>query len=73
MPLLIGGNGDRTLRFIAEHADIAAFAGARLVPGSTTGQLLPVGGGELQESVARCRRLPEDRKEPAKLNLLSSR
>ncbi|MCD9878792.1 LLM class F420-dependent oxidoreductase [Streptomyces guryensis] len=70
VPLLIGGNGDRTLRLTAEHADIAAFTGARLVPGSSTGQLLPVGAGELQESVARYRRLAEGRKEPAELNLL---
>ena len=70
VPLMIGGNGDRMLRLTAEHADIAAFTGARLVPGSTTGQLLPVGAGELEESVARYRRLAEGRKEPAELNLL---
>lgn len=70
VPLMIGGNGDRMLRLTAEHADIAAFTGAHLVPGSTTGQLLPVGAGELEESVARYRRLAEDRKEPAELNLL---
>ena len=70
VPLMIGGNGDRMLRLTAEHADIAAFTGARLVPGSTTGQLLPVRAEELEESVARYRRLAEGRKEPAELNLL---
>ena len=70
VPLMIGGNGDRMLRLTAEHADIAAFTGASLVPGSTTGQLLPVRAEELEESVARYRRLAEGRKEPAELNLL---
>ena len=70
VPLLIGGNGDRMLKLTAEHAHIAAFTGARLVPGSTTGRLLPVAAGELEESVARYRRLAEGRKEPAELNLL---
>ncbi|MGI5452878.1 LLM class F420-dependent oxidoreductase [Streptomyces sp. CA-249302] len=70
VPLVIGGNGDRMLRLTAEHADIAAFTGARLVPGSTTGQLLPVPAGELEQSVARYLRLAEGRKEPAELNLL---
>lgn len=32
VPLLIGANGDRMLRLTAEHADIAAFTGARLMP-----------------------------------------
>jgi len=70
VPLMIGGNGDRMLRLTAEHADIAAFTGARLAPGSATGQLLPMTAGELEESVARYRRLAEGRKEPAELNLL---
>jgi probable F420-dependent oxidoreductase len=70
VPLMIGGNGDRMLRLTAEHADIAAFTGARLAPGSATGQLLPMTAGELGESVARYRRLAEGRKEPAELNLL---
>ncbi|WP_405672836.1 LLM class F420-dependent oxidoreductase [Streptomyces sp. NBC_01530] len=70
VPLLIGGNGDRMLQLTAEHADIAAFTGARLAPGSTAGQLLPVTAGELDESVARYRRLAEGRREPAELNLL---
>ncbi|MFI7400393.1 hypothetical protein ACIBW9_07865 [Streptomyces sp. NPDC049541] len=70
VPLMIGGDGDRMPRLTAEHADIAAVTGARLVPGSTTGQLLPVGAGELEESVACYRRLAAGRKEPAELNLL---
>ncbi|MFJ9538977.1 LLM class F420-dependent oxidoreductase [Streptomyces sp. NPDC101225] len=70
VPLMIGGNGDRMMQLTAEHADIAAFTGARLVPGSTTGRLTPVAPGELGESVARYRRLAEGRGEPAELNLL---
>lgn len=70
VPLLIGGNGDRMLRLTAEHADIAAFTGARSVPGSTTGQLDPVTAEELDGRVARYRELAEGRKEPAELNLL---
>ncbi|MFC8515308.1 LLM class F420-dependent oxidoreductase [Streptomyces sp. NPDC057257] len=70
VPLLIGGNGERMMRLTAQHADIAAFTGARLAPGSTTGQLLPVRAAELEESVARYLRLAEGREEPAELNLL---
>ncbi|MEU0740260.1 LLM class F420-dependent oxidoreductase [Streptomyces sp. NPDC006134] len=70
VPLLIGGNGDRMLRLTAEHADIAAFTGARTVPGSTTGQLAPLTAGELDERVARYRELAADRAQDAELNLL---
>ncbi|KDN75250.1 5,10-methylene tetrahydromethanopterin reductase [Streptomyces olindensis] len=70
VPLLIGGNGDRVLRLSAEHADIAAFTGARTVPGSTTGQLTPITAEELDERVARCLKLAEHREEPPELNLL---
>ncbi len=71
VPLLIGANGDRMLRLTAEHADIAAFVGARSVPGSTTGQLEPITAEELDERVARYLGLAEDsREEPAELNLL---
>ncbi|MET7479852.1 LLM class F420-dependent oxidoreductase [Streptomyces sp. NPDC005648] len=70
LPLLVGGNGDRMLRLTAEHADIAAFAGASLAPGSTTGTLDPTGAEELDERVARYRQLAEGRAEPAELNLL---
>ncbi|WP_405875128.1 MULTISPECIES: LLM class F420-dependent oxidoreductase [unclassified Streptomyces] len=70
VPLMIGGNGDRMLRLTAEHADIAAFTGMRLAPGSTTGRLLPLTAAELEESMARYQRLAEGRKEPAELNLL---
>ncbi|MEV5321928.1 LLM class F420-dependent oxidoreductase [Streptomyces sp. NPDC052687] len=70
VPLLIGAGGDRMLRLTAEHADIAAFTGARAVPGSTTGELLPVTAEELDERVALYRRLAADRAEPAELNLL---
>ncbi|MET9679982.1 LLM class F420-dependent oxidoreductase [Streptomyces coeruleorubidus] len=71
VPLLIGGNGDRMLRLSAEHADIAAFTGARAVPGSTTGQLTPITADELDERVARYLKFTEDhREEPPELNLL---
>ncbi|MEV1085290.1 LLM class F420-dependent oxidoreductase [Streptomyces sp. NPDC050211] len=70
VPLMIGGNGDRMMRMTAEHADIAAFTAARAVPGSTTGQLLPISPEELDERIALYRRLAEGRKEPAELNLL---
>ncbi|KMS70104.1 5,10-methylene tetrahydromethanopterin reductase [Streptomyces viridochromogenes] len=70
VPLLIGGNGDRMLRLTAEHADIAAFTGARSTPGSRTGQLEPLTAEELDERVARYVGLAEGRKEQAELNLL---
>ncbi|NUT28368.1 MAG: LLM class F420-dependent oxidoreductase [Streptomyces sp.] len=70
VPLLVGGNGDRVLRLTAEHADIAAFTGARSVRGSTTGQLEVMLAGELDERVARYRELAAGRDEPAELNLL---
>ncbi|WP_406433152.1 TIGR03621 family F420-dependent LLM class oxidoreductase [Streptomyces sp. NBC_00631] len=70
VPLLIGGNGDRMLRLTAEHADIAAFAGARLTPGNTEGRLEPVPATELDERVARYDDLAAARAEPAERNLL---
>ncbi|MEV2211884.1 LLM class F420-dependent oxidoreductase [Streptomyces sp. NPDC050997] len=70
VPLMVGGNGDRVLRLTAEHADIAAFTGARPVPGSTTGQLLPISPEELDERVGRYQELARGREEPAELNLL---
>ncbi|MEV0637731.1 LLM class F420-dependent oxidoreductase [Streptomyces sp. NPDC050619] len=70
VPLMVGGNGDRMLKLTAEHADIAAFTGARSVPGSTTGQLAALTAEELDERVARYRELAEGREEPAEVNLL---
>ncbi|MFI6335261.1 LLM class F420-dependent oxidoreductase [Streptomyces sp. NPDC050535] len=70
VPLLIGANGDRLLRLAAEHADIAAFTGARSVPGSTTGALAALTAEELDERVAAYRRLAAGRAEPAELNVL---
>ncbi len=58
------------LRLTAEHADIAAFTGARSVPDSTTGQLVPLTAEELDERVALYREYAADRAEPAELNLL---
>ena len=68
VPVLIGANGDRMLRLTAEHADIAAFTGAR--PGTAPGTLTPLTAEELDERVARYRKLAADRAEPAELNLL---
>lgn len=70
VPLLIGANGDRMLRLTAEHADIAAFTGARPVPGSTTGTLEPLTPDELDERVTAYHRLAAGRTKPAELNLL---
>ncbi|WP_435283565.1 LLM class F420-dependent oxidoreductase [Streptomyces koelreuteriae] len=70
IPLLVGGNGDRMLRLAAEHADTAAFTGARTAPGSTTGQLTPISPDDLEERVARYLKFAEGRAEPAELNLL---
>lgn len=67
VPLLIGANGDRVLRITAEHADIAAFTGARSVAG---GKLEPLTAEELDERVARYQEFAAGRKEPAELNLL---
>jgi probable F420-dependent oxidoreductase len=51
-PLLLGGQGDRMLTLAARHADIAAFTGATLVPGSATGELHLVSADALAERVA---------------------
>src|SRR5437763_83454 len=70
VPLLIGGIGNRMLKLSAEHADIAAFTGATLVSGNTTGKLTPTTAEQLDERVGRYLQLAEGRKEPAELNLL---
>ncbi|WP_330456486.1 LLM class F420-dependent oxidoreductase [Streptomyces sp. NBC_00820] len=70
VPLLIGGDGERTLRLSAGHADVVGFTGLRMTPGTTTGKLEPVPAGELDRRVARYRELSADRPEPAELNLL---
>ncbi|MFR9792471.1 LLM class F420-dependent oxidoreductase [Streptomyces sp. MB22_4] len=67
VPLLIGGNGDRMLRLTAEHADIAAFPGART---GDTGALEPLTADELDERVGRYKELAAGRAEPAELSLL---
>jgi len=70
VPLLLGGNGRRMLRLTAEHADIAAFTGAYLVPGNTEGKLVPTPLEEFDARYARYRELAAGRAEPAELNLL---
>ncbi|MFI0961758.1 LLM class F420-dependent oxidoreductase [Streptomyces sp. NPDC021080] len=67
VPLLIGANGDRMLRIAAEHADIAAFTGART---GRNGALEPLTATELDERVALHRKASAAREEPAELNLL---
>ena len=67
VPLLIGANGDRMLRLTVEHADIAAFTGARTRNG---GVLEPLAAEELDERVALYRKLAAGRAAPAELNLL---
>ncbi|MBT2414989.1 LLM class F420-dependent oxidoreductase [Streptomyces sp. ISL-12] len=69
VPLLIGAGGPRMLELAAEHADIAAFTGARAVPGSTTGQLVPRTAEELDASVADYRARAAD-SAATELNLL---
>ncbi|MFF7260644.1 LLM class F420-dependent oxidoreductase [Streptomyces sp. NPDC008159] len=67
VPLLVGANGDRMLRVTAEHADIAAFTGAR--PGAG-GTLEALTAEELDERVGRYHAFAAGREEPAELNLL---
>ncbi|SPF04712.1 LLM class F420-dependent oxidoreductase [Streptomyces sp. MA5143a] len=67
VPLLVGANGDRMLRITAEHADIAAFTGAR--PGAG-GTLEALTAEELDERVGRYHEFASGREEPAELNLL---
>lgn len=69
-PLLIGGNGDRVLKMVAEHADIAAFTGARAVPGDPNGKLDVLTAADLDERVATYQRHAAARTAPAELNLL---
>lgn len=70
VPLMIGGNGERMLELTAEHADIAAFTGASLVPGSTEGKLVPMANEDFEARLARYKELAAGRKEAAELNLL---
>ncbi|MET9416877.1 LLM class F420-dependent oxidoreductase [Streptomyces klenkii] len=69
-PYLIGGNGDRMLKLIAAHADIAAFTGARTEPDAPGGVPTVLTAAQLEERVAAYRRFATGRAEPAELNLL---
>ncbi|MEV2252843.1 LLM class F420-dependent oxidoreductase [Streptomyces sp. NPDC050147] len=69
-PILIGGNGDRMLELTAEHADIAAFTGAKAAPGDSSGKMTHLTPDELDERVAVYQRFAARRPEPAELNLL---
>ncbi|MGW5864991.1 LLM class F420-dependent oxidoreductase [Streptomyces sp. NPDC055239] len=69
-PLLVGGNGDRMLKLTAEHADIAAFTGAKVAPGDSSGKMSHLTPEELDERIAVYRRFAAGRSEPAELNLL---
>lgn len=66
-PLLIGGNGDRLLRLMAEHADIAAFTATA---GYVKGILNALTPAQLDERVATYERLAAHRSRPAERNLL---
>ncbi|MFF4183142.1 TIGR03621 family F420-dependent LLM class oxidoreductase [Streptomyces sp. NPDC001691] len=70
-PLLIGGNGNRVLRLSAEHADIAAFTGARKSPQDGTLRMMTADG--VAELVATYQRFAAERTAPAELNLLIQR
>ncbi|MEV7197610.1 LLM class F420-dependent oxidoreductase [Streptomyces sp. NPDC093510] len=69
-PLLVGGNGDRMLKLAADHADIAAFTGARAIPGDASGKMRHLSPAELDERVAAYHRFAAGRPVPAELNLL---
>ncbi|QEU96461.1 LLM class F420-dependent oxidoreductase [Streptomyces kanamyceticus] len=69
-PLLIGGNGDRMLQLTSQHADIAAFTGAKAAPGDSSGTLRHLTAEELDERIAAYHRFAADRAAPAELNLL---
>ncbi|MEV8022272.1 LLM class F420-dependent oxidoreductase [Streptomyces sp. NPDC086554] len=69
-PLVIGGNGDRMLELTAQHADIAAFSGARRVPDGSPLQMSALTADELDERVATYHRFAAGRAEPAELNFL---
>ncbi|QDQ10187.1 TIGR03621 family F420-dependent LLM class oxidoreductase [Streptomyces spectabilis] len=69
-PLLVGGDGDRVLKVIAEHADIAAFTGTRGVPGDPDGRLTVLTAEAVGERVAAYQRFAAARSAPAELNLL---
>ncbi|MEU0787867.1 TIGR03621 family F420-dependent LLM class oxidoreductase [Streptomyces sp. NPDC006173] len=66
-PLLIGGNGDRLLRLMAEHADIAAFTATA---GYEKGILNALTPAQLDERVAAYERFAAHRTAPAERNLL---
>jgi len=58
------------LKLTAEHAEIAAFTGARSVPGDAGPTLQHLTPRELDERVAAYHRFAAGRAEPAELNLL---
>jgi probable F420-dependent oxidoreductase len=65
-PLLLGGRGDRMLRFAAEHADTIAFTGT--APGAAEGRLALAGPAAIAERVDFVKRALDGR--AAELNLL---
>ncbi|WP_018546678.1 TIGR03621 family F420-dependent LLM class oxidoreductase [Streptomyces sp. LaPpAH-108] len=66
VPLLIGGDGERTLPLGVAHADVIGFTGARMVGG----QLRAIPAKEVAERVARYEELAAGRAVPAERNLL---
>ncbi|GAA4555039.1 TIGR03621 family F420-dependent LLM class oxidoreductase [Pseudonocardia xishanensis] len=68
MPLTIGGNGDRVLRFAARHADTVALSGA--APGTGPGRHRLVGRAELAQRVRFVRDRTAGRDSAPDINLL---
>ncbi|MFL6136666.1 MAG: TIGR03621 family F420-dependent LLM class oxidoreductase [Frankiaceae bacterium] len=67
-PLLIGGTGERALRVVAEHADIAGFAGIHQIPGRPVGTLRIATAAEAEKQVASFRAAAGERADRVELN-----
>jgi probable F420-dependent oxidoreductase len=69
-PLLVGAGGERMLRLAAAHADIVGFTGARLKPGSRTGELIPLDRPAFDQRVELFRAMAAERADQIEMNLL---
>jgi probable F420-dependent oxidoreductase len=70
-PLMIGGNGDRTLRLAARHADVVSFSAATLKPGAARGALRLLGAEEVEERVRYFESVAGERARQVERNLLA--
>jgi len=70
-PLMIGGNGDRTLRMSARHADVVSFSAAALKSGATRGTLHLLGAEEVAERVRYFESVAGDRAQQVERNILA--